>query len=127
MPATLPRAEARRVLIVEDHADSRDSLRVLLSIHGCDVRVAENALDGVRQAIDWRPDVVISDINLPGLDGWHLGRQVRAGLGEGVFLVAVSGLGRIDDHRRSLEAGYNAHLAKPADLNALLGLLRMAA
>lgn len=127
MPATLPRTDTRRVLIVEDHADSRDSLRVLLSIHGCEVRVADNALDGVREAIDWRPDVVISDINLPGLDGWQLGRQVRAGLGEGVFLVAVSGQGRLEDHRRSLEAGFNAHIAKPADLNELLGLLRMAA
>src|SRR5262245_37039687 len=127
MEATLPRTDAQRVLIVEDHAESRDSLRVLLSIHGCDVRVAENALDGVRQAIDWRPDVVISDINLPGLDGWQVGRQVRAGLGEGVFLVAVSGMGRLDDQRRSLEAGFNAHLAKPPDLNDLLGLLRMVA
>src|SRR4051812_39026503 len=72
MTATPPRTDTRRVLIVEDHADSRDSLRVLLSIHGCEVRVAANALDGVRQAIDWRPDVVISDINLPGLDGWQL-------------------------------------------------------
>jgi DNA-binding response OmpR family regulator len=127
MPATLPRTDTRRVLIIEDHADSRDSLRVLLTIHGCEVRVAADALDGVRQAIDWRPDVVISDINLPGLDGWQLARQVRAGLGEGVFLVAVSGMGRLDDQRRSIEAGFNAHLAKPTDLNELLGLLRMAA
>lgn len=127
MEATLPRSDARRVLVIEDQPDARESLRVLLSIHGLDVRVAADALDGVRQALEWRPDVVISDIDLPGLDGWELGRQVRAGLGETAFLVAVSGMGRLADQERSMESGYNAHIAKPADLEQLLGLLRMAA
>lgn len=127
MEATLPRTEARRVLIIEDHPEARESLRVLLTIHGCEARVAADALDGVRQALDWRPDVVISDIDLPGLDGWEVARQLRAGLGDGVFLVAVSGLGRLADHERSLAAGFNAHIAKPADLNELLGLMRLAA
>lgn len=127
MSATTTSTALRRVLIIEDHADSADSLRVLLAIHGCDVRVAADALEGVREAIDWRPDVVISDINLPHLNGWELGRQIRASLGAEVFLVAVSGMSRAEDHRRSLEAGFNAHLAKPADFNEILGLIRMAA
>jgi CheY-like chemotaxis protein len=111
------------VLIVEDHLDARESLRVLLSIHGCDVRVAGDALEGVRLALIWRPGVVISDIGLPDLDGWQLARQVRAGLGAKALLVAVSGSSQPSDQQRSHDAGYDAHLAKPADLKALLRLI----
>jgi len=112
-----------RVLVIEDHAEARESLRVLLSIHGCEVRVAKDALEGVRQAIGWRPNVVISDIGLPDLDGWQLGRQMRAGLGEDALLVAVTGFGQFSDQQRSREAGFDAHLTKPTDLKALLRVI----
>lgn len=125
---TTPQLSGRpRVLIVEDHTDASESLRVLLSIHGCEVRVADNGLDGVRQAFVWRPEVVISDIGLPSLDGWQVGRQLRAGLGDSALLVAVTGYGQPDDLQRSLESGFNAHLTKPADPRAILRLLGLAA
>ena len=103
----------------------RESLRVLLAIHGCEVRVAGDAVEAMRQAVGWRPEVVISDIGLPGLDGWQLGRQMRTGLGENAFLVAVTGHATSSDRQRSLEAGYNAHLTKPADLKELLRVIGM--
>jgi CheY-like chemotaxis protein len=71
--------------------------------------------------------VVISDINLPLLDGWQLGRQLRAGLGDKAFLVAVTGSGRPGDEQRSREAGFDAHLSKPADPRTLLQLLCVSA
>jgi CheY-like chemotaxis protein len=123
MLTTTPRTAQTRVLVIEDQTDTRESLRILLSIHGCDVRVAGDALEGVRQAADWQPEVVISDIGLPGLDGWELGRQMRARLGEKAFLVAVSGYAQPADQQRSHEAGYDVHLNKPADVKALLRLI----
>lgn len=112
-----------RVLVIEDHPDSRESLRVLLSLHGCDVRVAGDGLEGLRLALEWRPEVIISDIGLPILDGWEVGRKVRAALGEAVFLIAVTGYGQPSDYERSFAEGFNAHLTKPADLGKLLSLL----
>ena len=125
MVAAAPRASTPRILIIEDQLEAHESLRVLLAIHGCDVRVASDAVEAVRQAVGWRPKVVISDIGLPGLDGWELGRQMRAGLGASAFLVAVTGHGAPSDLKRSYEAGYNAHLTKPTDLKELLRLIGM--
>ena len=119
------RANNPRVLIIEDQLDAQDSLRVLLAIHGCEVRVAADAQEAVRQTVGWRPEVVISDIGLPDLDGWQLGKQIRAGLGESAFLVAVTGHGDPASLQRSHEAGFNAHLTKPTDLKALLRLIGM--
>jgi DNA-binding response OmpR family regulator len=125
MVTAAPCAGIRRVLIIEDQLEARDSLRVLLSIHGCDVRVASDAREAVRQTVGWRPEVVISDIGLPDLDGWELGKQMRAGLGDKTFFVAVTGHGHPSDMQRSREAGFDAHLTKPADLKALLRLIGM--
>src|SRR5262249_11807483 len=86
MPRTTP--SAGRVLVVEDNDDVRESLCLLLSLSGYEVRKAADGAEGVRQALEWQPDAVVSDIGLPGLDGWELGRRVRAGLGRAVLLVA---------------------------------------
>jgi len=112
-----------RVLVIEDNDDSRKSLRMLLSLRGCDVRTASDGPEGLKAALDWCPDVIISDIGLPGLDGWEVGKRVRNALGEAVFLIAVTGYGQPADRERSFAAGYNAHLTKPADLSTLLRLL----
>ena len=72
---------------------------------------------------EWRPDVVISDIGLPALDGWELGRRVRAALGERAILVALTGYAQPADRERSLAAGYNHHLVKPVEPELLLRLL----
>jgi CheY-like chemotaxis protein len=116
-------AARTRVLVVEDNDDARESLCLFLSLSGFEVREAADGPDGLAQALEWRPDVVISDIGLPRLDGWALAEQVRSRLGAAVFLVALTGYATMSDRRRSLDAGFDAHLAKPADPEVLLGLL----
>jgi CheY-like chemotaxis protein len=122
MPRTTP--SAGRVLVVEDNDDVRESLCLLLSLCGYEVGKAADGAEGVRQALEWRPDAVVSDIGLPGLDGWEVGKRVRAGLGRAVLLVAVTGFANLNDRQRSLAAGFDHHLAKPADPGELLRLLR---
>jgi CheY-like chemotaxis protein len=124
MQRTTP--SAGRVLVVEDNDDVRESLCLLLSLSGYDVRKAGDGAEGVRQALGWRPDAVVSDIGLPGLDGWEVARQVRRALGSGVLLIAVTGYVNEEDRQRSQSAGFDHHLGKPADPGKLLGLLRWA-
>jgi CheY-like chemotaxis protein len=79
-----------RVLVVEDNDDARESLCLLLSLPGYEVREAADGAEGVRLALEWRPDAVVCDIGLPGLDGWEVARRLRDSMGEGVLLIAVS-------------------------------------
>jgi len=125
MAATQSLSANPRVLIIEDHQEARECLRVLLAIHGCDVRVAGDAREAMRLVLGWQPAVVIADIGLPDLDGWQLARHLRAGLGKQPLFVAVSGSGLPSDHQRSRDAGFDAHMTKPADLKALLRLIGM--
>jgi CheY-like chemotaxis protein len=120
---TLP----RRVLVVEDNPDARDALRALLEVWGYQVEVAEDGPRGFEMAVARPPDVVVVDIALPGLDGYHVAHGLRAALGaHGVFLVALTGHGQPDDRRRALEAGFDLHLVKPVDLQVLAQALASA-
>jgi PAS domain S-box-containing protein len=116
-------ATARHVLIVEDNADARETLKTLLRLQGHQVETAEDGLRGVEQILVSRPQVALIDLGLPGLDGIDVARQVRGALGDRVFLVALTGFGQEDDRRRTLDAGFNAHLLKPVDLEELARLL----
>jgi CheY-like chemotaxis protein len=111
------------VLVVEDNDDTRESLCLLLSMPGWDVREAADGPEGLRLALEWRPDAVVCDIGLPRLDGWELGRQLRRALGAGVLLIAVTGYGKDEDRQRGLAAGFDHHLNKPAEPGELLRLL----
>jgi CheY-like chemotaxis protein len=77
---TPPCAGRPRVLDIEDNGDTRESLCLLLSLSGGDVREAAGGAEGLRLALEWRPDAVVSDIGLPGLDGWEVARRVRPAL-----------------------------------------------
>ena len=127
-PATPTRAAAtdtRRVLLVEDSADVRGMLRVMLELDGHDVHEAEDGVTGLAQALRLLPDVAIVDIGLPGLDGCELARQLRAtGAGRKMILVAVSGYGQPEDQKLSREAGFDAHLVKPVDADTLTQAIR---
>jgi CheY-like chemotaxis protein len=127
-PVTPTRAAAmdtRRVLLVEDSADVRGMLRVMLELDGHDVHEAEDGVTGLAQALRLLPDVAIVDIGLPGLDGCELARQLRAtGAGRKMILVAVSGYGQPEDQRLSREAGFDAHLVKPVDGDTLTHAIR---
>lgn len=113
----------RRIAIVEDNKDVRDLLHLKLRRLGHDVIDAANGIDGLRVVVEERPDLALIDLGLPGIDGFELAQKVRAELGDDVVLVAVSGFGQPEDKRRALEAGFDEHLTKPADMNDIENLL----
>jgi signal transduction histidine kinase len=118
--ATTPGARGRRhVLVIEDNADAREMLRVALELDGHRVETAEDGPRGVEVALRTTPDVILVDIGLPGLDGYAVGRRLRAALGDRVTLVALTGYGQSEDRRRTSEAGFDAHLVKPVDPDVL--------
>jgi len=112
-----------RVLVVEDNRDGRETLQALLELHGCRVEVAEDGLEGVDKALAWRPDAAVVDIGVPVLNGYEVARRVRARLGKGVRLIALTGYAQDADRRCALKAGFDVFLAKPADARLLLLLL----
>ncbi len=112
------------VLIVEDNQDAAESLKDLLESHGYQVRVARTGPDGLDLARQTRPDVVICDIGLPGMDGFAVATALRqeADLSR-TRLIALTGYGQEEDARRCREAGFDEHLVKPVDLDQLLARL----
>jgi PAS domain S-box-containing protein len=119
-----PRPVARlRILIAEDHRDTADSLQMLLSRQGHDVRVARDGSEAVRRFLEFGPSVALVDIGLPELDGYGVARAIRSReTGERAVLVALSGYGREDDKRAAKEAGFDHHLTKPVDVRRLVDL-----
>ena len=114
----------RRILIVEDSRDSRDMLRFLLEHAGHEVHEAADGPSGVEAILTVRPDIALVDVGLPGLDGFEVARRVRADArGQEVRLVALTGYGLPEDHRRSQEAGFDAHLVKPVDPARLVAVI----
>jgi two-component system, chemotaxis family, CheB/CheR fusion protein len=95
----------------------------LLTLCGYEVHDAADGPSGLAEVLAWRPDAVVSDIGMPGMDGWALAERVRAQMGTAVLLIALTGYGAPDDVERSFRAGFDAHLTKPADPKRLLGLL----
>jgi PAS domain S-box-containing protein len=128
-PAPEPRRDerprtSRRVLIADDLRDSADTLAVLLRMAGHDAHTAYDGAEAVARAAEVRPDVVLLDLGMPLLSGYEACRQIRAEpWGRGIFLVALTGWGQEDDRRRTEEAGFDRHLVKPVDPDALLALL----
>jgi CheY-like chemotaxis protein len=113
-----------RVLIVEDHADTADSLDLLLSLQGVEVRIARDGPSALLAAQAFAPRVVLLDLGLPGgLSGWEAARQMKA-LAQAPFIVAVTGFARDEDRQRSAAAGIDLHWAKPVDPELILTLLR---
>jgi PAS domain S-box-containing protein len=116
---------ALRVLVIEDHRDAADSLRMLLEMLGHQTRVAYTGPEGVREAVDWGPDVVISDIGLPGMDGYGVARELRLNpVTARLRLLALTGYGSEDDRRRAEAAGFDRHLTKPVAPDVLLKALK---
>jgi signal transduction histidine kinase/ActR/RegA family two-component response regulator len=126
-PAVQPRAASapRDVLIVEDNADAADSLRRLLELAGHRVRVARDGAGGLEALRERAPEIALIDIGLPGMDGYEVVRRARAVIdGRPLpLLVALTGYGLPEDRKRALEAGFDEHLVKPVDANALAALL----
>ncbi len=117
--APQPAAPACHILIIEDNADARETLATLLRMLGHRTETAATGADGVASALACRPEVVLIDLGLPVLDGFEVARQVRAALGDAVLLVALTGHALEEDRRRATEAGFDAHLPKPVDMDEL--------
>ena len=114
----------QRVLIVDDYADSADSMAALLRFDGQDVRVAHDGPAALEAARRFAPSVVFLDIGLPGMSGFQVARALRTmPETKDCLLIAVSGYGQAEDHRNSQEAGFDRHLVKPVDLPVLQEIL----
>lgn len=110
----------RRVLVVDDSKDSADSLALLLKARGHEVRTAYDGEAAIAAAAEFRPEVMLLDIGMPGLDGFEVCRRIRgAPWGRAVVVLALTGWGGADDRRRTEEAGFDGHLVKPVDPAAL--------
>ena len=121
-PSRARRLEGRSILVIEDNADTRDVLKVMLELEGAVVETAEAGEVGVRSAQQLRPDAVLCDIGLPDIDGLEAARMIRSVV-ESTRLIALTGYGRPEDIRSALEAGFDAHLTKPVNFDQLLNLL----
>ncbi|MFN8497396.1 MAG: ATP-binding protein [Anaerolineae bacterium] len=124
-PIGAPTPTARRVLVADDIEDNADTVALLLQEMGHEVRVAYGGQAAVTTAADFRPDVVLLDIGMPGVNGLDAARMIRAQpWGEGVRLIAVTGWASAEDRRRTRDAGFDHHLVKPVDVAVLAELLR---
>jgi CheY-like chemotaxis protein len=113
-----------RILLVEDHADTADSMAMILRLYGHDVVVARDGLTALQIADDNSPDVVLLDIALPNMDGWRVARELRQpSAKKRQLLVAITGYGDKAARLRSYEAGIDLHLVKPVDGEELQKLL----
>ncbi len=123
-PAVEAPNQGLRILIVDDNRDSADSLAMVLQLMGHDTRTAYDGLEGVALATDFRPDAILMDIGLPKLNGYEACMRIRERPeAASVVIVAITGWGQDADRRRSQMAGFNHHMVKPIDPDALAILL----
>jgi CheY-like chemotaxis protein len=114
-----------RILVVDDNQDAMASLAILLKTSGHQVETASDGLTGVAAAERYRPDLMLLDIGLPGLDGYSVCRRIRAqSWGQAIHIVALTGWGQDEDRRRAQAAGFDGHLVKPVALATLQQLLK---
>ncbi len=115
---------SRRVLVVDDNRDALESLAALMELAGHAVRAASDGEIALALAASFRPQVVLLDLGLPKLDGYEVARRIRAeSWGKTMMLVALTGWGQAEDRRRTHDSGFDSHLVKPLDLEALSELL----
>jgi CheY-like chemotaxis protein len=116
----------KRVVLVEDNEDSRETLQLLLQNAGYEVFTAADGESGLELIRRVQPDTAIVDIGLPSMDGFELARQVRSDGTSGIHLVALTGYGQAADHTAALQAGFDEHIVKPLDTEAIARLMRNA-
>jgi signal transduction histidine kinase len=113
-----------RVLVVDDNVDAAEMMAALLEAHGHSVRIAHDAQAAIEAARQFEPDAAVLDIGLPGTDGYELARWLRRDARTaGTRLVALTGWGQEGDRSRARAAGFDAHLTKPADPEAILAAI----
>jgi CheY-like chemotaxis protein len=122
-PAAIHKSDAlTRVLIVDDNRDAADSLSMLLQFEGRETLCVYSGEEALRALAPFDPQLVLLDIGLPGIDGYEVARRMKA-ITSKVRVIALSGYGQLEDRQRSAAAGFDAHLIKPVDLEALKRIL----
>jgi CheY-like chemotaxis protein len=121
-PARSPAASTLRILVVDDNRDAAQSLSMLLKASGHDTATAYSGQRALELATNFRPQVALLDIGLPGMSGLELASQLRQ-THAGIFLVAVSGYGQAEDRARTKAAGFDEHFVKPVRLDDLIKVL----
>jgi len=120
----IPASASRKILVVDDNQDAASSLAILLEMEGHETRTAADGETALLEVEAWRPDVVFLDIGLPRLSGYEVARTIRANdWGHALVLIALTGWGQDEDRRATAEAGFDAHLVKPATRDALAASL----
>jgi len=114
-----PKLEGVRVMIVDDELDTREMLRIMIGQLGAEVKACDSSQQALRVLMEWSPDVIVSDIEMPDEDGYELIRKVRMSEATSgarqIPAVALTAYGRVEDRVRALSAGYQMHVAKPAE------------
>jgi CheY-like chemotaxis protein len=122
--ATPPQQTKLRVLVVDDMADTTETMSILLSLYGFEVDVAGECASAESAVIAHQPDVLIMDIGLPGCDGYKVTKLLRRLCSKKPLLIALTGYGMASDYKRSEDEGFDHHLVKPVDPEQLEQLLR---
>ena len=120
-----PPASAQRILVVDDNRDVADSLVMLLETLSVDARVAYDGRSALEIAAAFKPEIVFLDLGMPKMDGYETARRLRQ-LSDNhhhVLLIALTGWGQAEDRRRTRDAGFDEHLAKPVDFSLVKGVL----
>ena len=126
-PELTAEGPSRRILVIDDNRESADAMAMLLRVFGHDVRTAYDGPTALDMAREQSPDVVLCDVSMPGMSGLEVARRLRQDLGlRDLLMVALTGYGEEEDKRRSEEAGFNAHMVKPINLDVLQALLSRA-
>ena len=114
----------RRVLVVDDHADAAESLAEIMRMLGHVVAIAYDGPSAIEKGRTTPLDIVLCDLGLPGMSGYEVAKALRADGKSGMLLIAVSGYAQPDDVKKAVEAGFDAHVAKPCDPQEIVRLLR---
>lgn len=110
-----------RILLIDDNVDAIESMGALLTLLDYDVRTAEDAESALAIAETFRPHLILSDIGLPGMDGYQLAPELRRVAGQRkLVLAAATGYGLASDRKKAFEAGFDYHLVKPLDADMLI-------
>ncbi|WP_328700236.1 ATP-binding response regulator [Caenimonas soli] len=122
-PVVLGKVPAR-ILVVDDLAASAETLMTLLEMEGFEVKVASEGMAALKIAEEFRPDVVLLDIGLPGMNGFEVANRLRTQPeSRDALMIALTGYGEAESRSRSVQAGFDFHMVKPADVNLLLSML----
>jgi CheY-like chemotaxis protein len=114
-----------KILVADDNRDAADSMALILEFSGYQVLIAHSGLDALEKARASMPDAMILDIGMPDMNGYEVARSIRAeAWGERIFMLAITGWGQEEDKERALAAGFDQHMTKPVDADAVEQRLR---